>query len=102
MLLDQWELILRLAGRAFLAAAIGLEREVRNQPAGLRAHALVAVAAALFTLAGAYGFGDIHKGSNVDPARVAAQVVTGIGLVGAGCIITHGMSVRGLTTAATL
>jgi putative Mg2+ transporter-C (MgtC) family protein len=100
--LGQWELIVRLAVSGVLGGAIGLEREVRNHPAGIRPHALVAVGAALFTLAGAYGFGDIHKGPNVDPARVAAQVVTGIGFIGAGCIIKHGMSVRGLTTAATL
>src|SRR5204862_6922109 len=66
--------------------------------AGLRTHLLVSVGAALFTIAGAYGF----ESARVDPTRVAAQIVTGIGFLGAGAIIRQGFSVRGLTTAATL
>jgi putative Mg2+ transporter-C (MgtC) family protein len=76
---------------------IGIERELRDQAAGLRTHMLVAVGACLFTIVGAYGFG-----SASDPSRVAAQVVTGIGFLGAGAIIREGVSVRGLTTAASL
>jgi putative Mg2+ transporter-C (MgtC) family protein len=77
---------------------IGLERELREREAGLRTHLLVAVGAALFTIVGAYGFG----GTRTDPTRIAAQVVTGIGFLGAGAIIRQGFSIRGLTTAATL
>lgn len=96
------DLVGRVALAVALGALIGLEREARDHPAGLRTHALVAAGAALFTIAGAYGFADIPAGTNVDPARVAAQVATGIGFIGAGAILKIGMSVRGLTTAATL
>ena len=94
-----WDEVLgRLALAAVLGGAIGIEREIREREAGLRTHMLVAVGSALFTLVGAYGF----KGQNVDPSRIAAQIVTGIGFLGAGAIIRRGLSVRGLTTAATL
>jgi putative Mg2+ transporter-C (MgtC) family protein len=92
------EALLRLVLAGVLGGLIGLEREFREREAGLRTHLLVAVGAALFTIAGAYGF----DASNVDPTRVAAQIVTGIGFLGAGAIIRQGFSVRGLTTAATL
>ena len=92
------EALLRLALAAILGGMIGVERELRDREAGLRTHLLVAVGAALFTIAGAYGFGS----SGVDPTRVAAQVVTGVGFLGAGAIIRQGLSVRGLTTAASL
>jgi putative Mg2+ transporter-C (MgtC) family protein len=81
-----------------LGGLIGLERELREREAGLRTHLLVAVGSALFTIVGAYGFGGIRT----DPTRIAAQVVTGIGFLGAGAIIRQGFSIRGLTTAATL
>jgi putative Mg2+ transporter-C (MgtC) family protein len=97
-----WEIVARLAAAAGLGALIGLERELRGQPAGLRTHALVALGAALFTIAGAYGFPEFERGANIDPSRVAAQVATGIGFIGAGAILKIGVSVRGLTTAATL
>jgi putative Mg2+ transporter-C (MgtC) family protein len=94
-----WDEVLgRLALAAALGGAIGIEREIREQEAGLRTHMLVSVGAALFTVVGAYGF----EGQNVDPSRVAAQIVTGVGFLGAGAIIRRGFSVRGLTTAATL
>jgi putative Mg2+ transporter-C (MgtC) family protein len=96
------DLVLRLCLAGVLGAVVGLEREVRGHAPGIRTHALVALGAALFTLAGAYGFGDIKTSTNVDPARLAAQVATGIGFIGAGAIIRSGLSVRGLTTAATL
>jgi len=92
------EALLRLALAGVLGGLIGLERELREREAGLRTHLLVSVGAALFTIAGAYGFDSAH----VDPTRVAAQIVTGIGFLGAGAIIRQGFSVRGLTTAATL
>jgi putative Mg2+ transporter-C (MgtC) family protein len=94
------EVLLRLFAAAALGAAIGLERELRERQAGLRTHLLVCVGSALFTLVSAYGFSD--WGARVDPTRIAAQIVTGIGFLGAGAIIRQGLSVRGLTTAATL
>jgi putative Mg2+ transporter-C (MgtC) family protein len=90
--------LLRLVVAAVLGGAIGLERELRERQAGLRTHLVVCVGAALFTLVGAYGFASPHT----DPTRIAAQIVTGIGFLGAGAIIRQGLSVRGLTTAATL
>ena len=102
MEISELEMVARLAASAALGALIGLEREMRDQPAGLRTHALVAVGATLFTIAGAYGFQEFDDTSGVDPARVAAQVATGIGFIGAGAILKIGVSVRGLTTAGTL
>ena len=83
-----------------LSSVIGLERQLRQKSAGLRTHTLVGVGAALFTLAGWYGFGG--TGETVDPTRIAAQVVTGIGFIGAGVIFTRHDDVRGLTTAASI
>jgi putative Mg2+ transporter-C (MgtC) family protein len=96
--LHWYEAMLRLALAGVLGGMIGLERELREREAGLRTHLLVAVGSALFTIVGAYGFGGIRT----DPTRIAAQVVTGIGFLGAGAIIRQGFSIRGLTTAATL
>ena len=101
-----WEVLLRLALAAVLGAAIGLEREIRERGAGLRTHLLVSLGSALFTIVSAYGFHSfLASGASVvraDPTRIAAQIVTGIGFLGAGAIIRQGLSVRGLTTAATL
>jgi putative Mg2+ transporter-C (MgtC) family protein len=103
---DSWEVLLRLAVAAVLGGSIGLERELREREAGLRTHLLVSLGAAVFTLVSAYGFSDFRYGSRegitLDPTRIAAQIVTGIGFLGAGAIIRQGLSVRGLTTAATL
>jgi putative Mg2+ transporter-C (MgtC) family protein len=100
------ESLLRLALAAALGGLIGIERELREREAGLRTHLLVALGAALFTIVGAYGFhAFLASGQSVvraDPTRIAAQIVTGIGFLGAGAIIRQGLSVRGLTTAATL
>jgi putative Mg2+ transporter-C (MgtC) family protein len=89
-----------------LGAAIGFEREIRDREAGIRTHLLVSLGSALFTVVSAYGFHEfLANGGSVvraDPARIAAQIVTGIGFLGAGAIIREGLSVRGLTTAATL
>jgi putative Mg2+ transporter-C (MgtC) family protein len=95
-----WETVGRLAVAAGLGAAVGIERELREREAGMRTHLLVALGSCLFTIAGAYGFSDFD--GNVDPTRVAAQIVTGIGFLGAGAIIREGISVRGLTTAGSL
>jgi putative Mg2+ transporter-C (MgtC) family protein len=94
----QLELGLRLAAGLVLGAVIGFERELHRQPAGFRTHSLVALGAALFTVVSAYGF----VGPTVDPTRIAAQIVSGIGFIGAGTILQHRGSVRGLTTAASL
>jgi putative Mg2+ transporter-C (MgtC) family protein len=94
------EVLLRLFVATALGGAIGLERELRERQAGLRTHLVVSVGAALFTLVSAYGFHGF--GDRVDPTRIAAQIVSGIGFLGAGAIIRQGLSVRGLTTAASL
>jgi len=91
----EWIVLAQIVLAAVLGAALGFEREVGAQPAGLRTHMLVSLGAALFTLAGA----DLGRG---DPVRVAAQVVTGIGFLGGGAIFKEGINVRGLTTAASL
>lgn len=96
--------LLRLGIAAGLGGAVGFERELRERQAGLRTHLVVCVGAALFTLVSAYGFRDVLAQGTVvaDPTRIAAQIVSGIGFLGAGAIIRQGLSVRGLTTAATL
>jgi putative Mg2+ transporter-C (MgtC) family protein len=100
------EVVFRIALAAGLGGAIGLERELREREAGLRTHLLVSVGAALFTMVSAYAWTDwrfsTEEGLVFDPTRIAAQIVTGIGFLGAGAIIRQGLSVRGLTTAATL
>jgi putative Mg2+ transporter-C (MgtC) family protein len=100
------EALLRLVLAGILGGAIGTEREIREREAGLRTHMLVAIGAALFTIVSAYAWGDFtfsqRSGITYDPTRIAAQIVTGIGFLGAGAIIRHGLSVRGLTTAASL
>ena len=97
---SEWELLGRLALTVLLSAAVGLEREYRQKSAGLRTHTLVGLGAALFSLAGAYGFAGEGGGFPRDPSRVAAQVVTGIGFIGGGLIFVRQDAVRGLTTAA--
>ncbi|HZO98365.1 MAG TPA: MgtC/SapB family protein [Gaiellaceae bacterium] len=98
--LSGWDAVARLAVAGALGAAVGVERELREREAGVRTHLLVALGSCLFTVAGAYGFHDF--GTRVDPTRIAAQIVTGIGFLGAGAIIREGISVRGLTTAGSL
>ena len=90
-----WDAVVRVLVAAALGAAIGIEREVQDHAAGFRTHVLVAVGAAAFTIAGlSYGVGD--------PTRVASEVASGIGFLGAGAILRRGLDVRGLTTAASL
>ena len=102
--LSTTEVVLRLAVAGVLGAAIGFERELRDREAGVRTHLLVSIGAALFTLVSAYAFTDfrygLESGITLDPTRIAAQIVTGIGFLGAGAIIRQGFSIRGLTTAA--
>lgn len=92
-------------GLAFvLSALIGLERELRQKAAGLRTHTLVGLGAALIMLVSKYGFADVLTKNLIvlDPSRVAAQIVTGIGFLGAGMIIVRRDAIHGLTTAATI
>jgi putative Mg2+ transporter-C (MgtC) family protein len=97
-----WKQIGELGLAFALSTLIGLEREWRQKSAGLRTHTLVGVGAALFTLVSKYGFADVLVPGRtiLDPSRVAAQVVSGIGFIGGGLIFVRGDIVRGLTTAA--
>ena len=93
------ELLGRLLIAALLGGAIGAERELNDQAAGLRTHMLLTIGACLFTVISAYGF---RRGVGTDPSRLAAQIVTGIGFLGGGAIVRHGLTVKGLTTAASI
>lgn len=93
-------MMLRVLTAFLLGGLIGWERERSQRPAGLRTHMLVAAGAACFTVASIYGFDGL--GTNRDPARLAAQIVSGIGFLGAGVIFRTHASVRGLTTAASI
>jgi putative Mg2+ transporter-C (MgtC) family protein len=96
--------LLRIALAGALGALIGIERELRAKEAGLRTHVLVCIGSAMFMIVSKYGFGDILNGEHIalDPSRIAAQVVSGIGFLGAGTILTNKQVVKGLTTAAGL
>lgn len=108
--LTDLELVLRLVLAAGLGAIIGLEREWRDRTAGLRTHMLVCLGSAVFTVVSAYGFQEWYESipagqrSTIvsDPTRIAAQIVTGIGFLGAGAIFRSEDGIRGLTTAASL
>jgi putative Mg2+ transporter-C (MgtC) family protein len=105
--LSWYDALGRLALAAALGSIIGLEREFREREAGLRTHLLVSLGSALFTIVSAFGFHDVLSHDpqvvvRLDPSRIAAQIVSGIGFLGAGAIIRQGLSIRGLTTAATL
>ncbi|MEU4674960.1 MgtC/SapB family protein [Amycolatopsis sp. NPDC023774] len=101
---EQWSLLLPVLLALVLSTAIGLEREVDNKQAGLRTHTLVGVGSAVFMLVSKYGFADLLNTDHValDPSRIAAQIVSGIGFVGGGLIFVRRDAVRGLTTAATV
>jgi len=92
--------LLSLVMATFLAGLIGYEREYHGHSAGLRTHILVALGSSLIMLLSIYGFGDFNL--DRDPARLAAQVITGVGFIGAGTIIQNGFDIKGLTTATTL
>jgi putative Mg2+ transporter-C (MgtC) family protein len=98
----QLDLSVSLILAAALGLAVGFEREIHGHPAGLRTHMLVAVGSALFTVLSAYGFGAGSTAAPIDPTRIAAQIVSGIGFLGAGAILKDGIVIRGLTTAASL
>lgn len=99
-----YEFIFRVFIAAILGAIIGFEREYRAKEAGLRTHFLVAMGSALFMILSQYGFGTLLGAPSIslDPSRIASQVVTGIGFIGAGTIIFQKHVIKGLTTAAGL
>lgn len=102
MSVHEFDLLWRLLLALVLSSAIGIEREMRQKAAGLRTYALVGVGSALFMLVSTYGFAGVQHATNVglDPSRVAAQIVSGIGFIGGGIIFVRSDAVRGLTTAA--
>ena len=99
-----WDFVWRLVLAALFGTIIGLDREYREKEAGFRTHFLVSLGGALMMIVSQYGFSEIltHDGVSLDPSRIAAQVVSGIGFIGAGTIIFNHQIVRGLTTAASL
>ncbi len=99
---DSWHQILYLVVAVALCGCIGFERELRGKSAGIRTNAVIGLAAALIMEVSKFGFGDVvSRNVDLDPSRVAAQVVSGIGFVGAGIIFVQRGTVRGLTTAST-
>lgn len=105
------DFVIRIAAAIILGFLLGLERELTNKYAGLRTHILVCLGACIFTIVSIYGFPTFADGDNVivhqatgirDTGRVAAQIVTGIGFIGAGTVLRNGPIIIGLTTAATL
>ncbi|MGL5577242.1 MAG: MgtC/SapB family protein [Sarcina sp.] len=99
----EWDFILRLILAAILGGLIGYERNIRSKEAGLRTHMLVSLSSALIMLVSQYGFYEvIQKYIEVDPSRIAAQVVSGMGFLGAGVIFKERGSIKGLSTAAGL
>lgn len=103
MLISEWEILLRLGLAALLGMLVGYERERQNQPAGLRTHAILAIGSCLaMTVSINLSTQFESFGANGDPARIAAQVVSGIGFLGAGAILRYGTNVKGLTTATSL
>lgn len=101
MHITDYEIALRLFLACVLGGIVGFEREQNDSPAGFRTHILVSMGSSLIMILSMYGFSDFIS-VNKDPARLAAQVVSGIGFLGAGTILRDGTSVRGLTTAASL
>ncbi|MEV5242773.1 MgtC/SapB family protein [Streptomyces cinnamoneus] len=101
-MVNEWQLAANIGAGLGFGAIIGLERQWRARMAGLRTNALVAAGSALFVLLSTYGFADATSSAGYDGSRVAAQIVSGIGFLGAGVIMRDGLSVRGLNTAATL
>ncbi len=93
-------MMLRVLTALLLGGLVGWERERVQRPAGFRTHMLVAAGSATFTIASVFGFDDL--GTTRDPARLAAQIVSGVGFLGAGVIFRHHGSIRGLTTAASI
>lgn len=102
MTLEMTQIALRISVAGLIGAAVGFERELNRHHAGMRTNSLVSIGAALFTIVGTYGFRTRFGDASIDPTRVSAQIVSGIGFIGAGAIIREGASVRGITTAAAL
>jgi putative Mg2+ transporter-C (MgtC) family protein len=105
--LDGTVLVLRVLLAVLLGSALGIEREIDNQPAGFRTHILICLGAALFGLISVHAFAPFEASRNstnvqIDVTRVASQVVVGVGFLGGGAILKYGASVRGLTTAASM
>lgn len=99
---EQWEFVLQIFIALVLSGLIGLEREYRQKPAGFRTHVLVGGGSALFTIISIHGFKEFIGDASFDPSRVAAQILTGIGFIGAGAILRHEDRIIGLTTASGL
>ena len=100
--MQEWEICLRLVLSCIMGGIIGYERQMRHKSAGLRTNMLVALGACLIMLLSQALYDNVEGKTNADPARLAAQVVSGIGFLGAGAIMKEGLTVTGLTTAATL
>lgn len=101
-MLSNYQILARLLLATILSGIIGFEREAHGRAAGFRTHILVCIGSTLIMMTSMYIF-DIYKGiATVDPSRIAAQVVTGMGFLGAGAILRSGETIRGLTTAASL
>ncbi|MEQ6376582.1 MgtC/SapB family protein [Bacillaceae bacterium S4-13-58] len=102
---DFWIMAIRIIIAALLGGIIGFERELNNHDAGLRTHILVAVGSCLMMLLSLFGFSPYlndHENIRFDPARIPSYVISGIGFLGAGTIMVHGVTIRGLTTAASI
>src|ERR1700755_1991988 len=101
---DQWAVLLPVLLARVLSTAIGMEREAGAKAAGLRTHALVGLGSAIIMVISKYGFADLLGVDHIalDPSRIAAQIVSGIGFIGGGLIFVRRDAVRGLTTAATI
>ena len=100
--MQEWEICLRLVLACAMGGIIGYERQMRHKSAGLRTNMLVALGACLIMILSQALYDNVEGKTNADPARLAAQVVSGIGFLGAGAIMKEGLTVTGLTTAATL
>lgn len=101
-MIADWEVALRLVASAIFAGVIGYERQARHKAAGLRTHILVGVGSCLIMVLSINIYSSVQGLTNADPARLAAQVVSGIGFLGAGSILKEGPTIKGLTTAASL
>ncbi len=100
--METLDMTIKLIVITLLAGVVGLDRELRGKPAGVKTHILVGIGSTVFTIVSIYFYTEFNGKAVVDPSRIAAQVVTGIGFLGAGTIIQSGGSVIGLTTAASL
>jgi len=101
-MLGQWDMVIRLFVSCLLGGIVGYERQSRNKSAGLRTHILVSLGSCLIMILSIDEYSRVQGLTNADPGRLAAQVVSGIGFLGAGTIMKEGLTVRGLTTAASL